>query len=165
MRLLLAILIALPVCGRAEPSEVIQRMMDEPASLFDVAMLRLHRIADQVEKTLSPRGNVNANYYTDTDRFVIGYSAFNSPKPPDDMYAACERALGQISVFVSKSVPRIFMHAGEKLDRAESGDLRSEMLPKFDFYCVFYGRDSADVLFRATLKPGDAEMTIQVGLH
>ena len=87
---------------RAEPGQVVNWMMNEPASLFDVGMLRLDRKLDRnFEKSDRQREVTSSVHYNwEDNRIIINANIFWLQKPKEDQMTKfkddCKSMIGDL---------------------------------------------------------------------
>ena len=155
-------LLLLPLCSQAAPGGVTQYLINEPASMLDVGMLRLDNL------TIWFRGavglywrhvDINSEYDPDTDRIYISISASDTSSTAEQMSDGCREALRQLGIVISKSLPDLFQHVGYR-NPMEPKELGSTLHGMVELSCSVYGRSSSDLRFHATQALGATKMTI-----
>ena len=165
----LFLLFLFPTLVFAEPGPTTQYLMNEPASLFDVGMVRLrfliHRWEDQMTgnyrykaQSDKARGGVQAQYRHEDDKIYVSISMRDDLATEDQMEAGCRYALQHIAIYVSKSVPSLFRHAGNA-DPNEFKRLRDPLVEMFELRCSVSDNHS-NGRFWATKRLGEEDMTI-----
>ena len=166
----LILLFLFPVLVHAAPGPATQYLMNEPASLFDVGMLRLQHLIGYWEKQMTFNyrlksqsdpvgGNVNAYYQSENDKIYVVLSTFDESATEQQMEAGCRYALQHIRIYVSKNLHGMFRHIGNN-DSLEPAELMSAVTDMFELRCYVSGRSSADGRFWATQTLGANDMTI-----
>lgn len=166
---LLAVL--LPLVALADPGPTTQYLLSEPATLFDVGMLRLDDLTDEFEDRVGLhwtdgdemtwfKAEVNSYYEPDDDTIYVSFSVANSDASEEQMAEGCRNAMHQMNIWLQKSLPRLFEHIGSEIaDRPD--DFNSDLINMFEIRCYFSSaRSSAEGRFWAYRKLGDEEMTI-----
>jgi hypothetical protein len=119
----------IPVLALANPGPVTRELMEEPASLFDVGMLRLKHSIGYWEKQIigsynrssriqagsqpnwhNSSGNVNIAYDHKDDKIYISLSVRDKLPTQAQMQAGCKSGLKEIEIIVRKSGPSFFDH-------------------------------------------------------
>lgn len=172
-----SLLMIIPLLAFAEPGPVTRQLMEEPASLFDIGMLRLeHSIGNWEQQIIgnylyqtkaqtvtpskrhSSHGNVNINYDPITDKIYIHLSMSDAFSTRAQMQAGCQSGFGQIAIIVGKSGSAFFQHhRGVLSSTSSSFDVAISTF--YEFRCYVYGNDSSKGRFWATQSPG-SEMKI-----
>ncbi len=166
----LIFLFLFPVLVWAEPGPATQYLMNEPASLFDVGMIRLHHLIGYWEKQMtgnykrksqsgSVGGNVNAYYRSEDDTIYVVLSAMDESATKEQMEAGCRYALFHMRIYVGKSLHELFQHVGYRKS-SEPSSLGSAVRDMFEFRCYVSGHDSSMGRFWATQALQAEEMTI-----
>ncbi|MFT5116022.1 MAG: hypothetical protein ACI9H8_000282 [Lysobacterales bacterium] len=166
----LILLFLIPTLVYAEPGPATQYLMNEPASLFDVGMLRLKHTIAYWERQMTGNyknksggnsigGNVNVSYRPEDDKIYVGLSVMDSSATHEQMEAGCRYALRHIQIYVSKSAHALYQHVGYR-DSAEPEELDSSVRDMFVLRCYVSGNDSSKGRFWASQTLGDADMTI-----
>jgi len=141
----LFILALIPTLTYAAPGPVTQHLMNEPASLFDVAMLRLRQSIGYWEKQMVLNykresrsdisgGNVNAYYQAEDDKIYIVLSIEDESPTTEQMEAGCRYALAHIGIYLRKMLPGLFQHSGP-VKSAEPIDLIDVAVDMFELQC------------------------------
>lgn len=173
------ILFLFPLLIRAEPGTLTLELMNKPASLFDVAMLRLHRVLDYWEDQITSSyqrhssssthaGSINANYSWEDDKIYVSFSVTDHNGTGEEMQAGCQNVLGYLRVYVGKGVPGLFMHVGggdvERQSAAIANIQWTEFAAKtsemFEFRCYVSGGDSSNLRFRSSQTLAETEMKV-----
>lgn len=169
MKKILALLL-FPLLAWPAPGAVTQYLMDEPASLFDIGMLRLQKLATWAEShvgysytlrdKLKPMSrNISAHYDADVDKIYVTFFAMDESGSEPELEEGCRKALNQLRIVVSKSVPGVFRHSGSA-DPAEPTALAHTLHDMFELRCYVSGHDSSDGRFWAIQKLDEQDMTI-----
>ena len=167
-RLILFFLFPALVC--AAPGPATQYLMNEPASLFDVGMLRLHHLIGYWEKQMTFNyklksqsdpvgGNVNAYYRPEDDKIYVVLSTMDESATEEQMEAGCRYALQHIRIYVRKSLHVLFQHVGHS-DPSKPFALHSAVGEMFELRCYVSAHDSSVGRFWATQTLRAEEMTI-----
>jgi len=171
MRKLLVILL-FPVMATAEPGPLTQYLINEPATLMDVAMVRFQTLATEFENRVGLHwtddkgemvffgASVDPYYEADDDKIYVGISVMSSKPTYAQMEEGCTNAIGQLRIWVGKSLHTLFTHVGY-----EDPSRPKEYYRGFDdmivFRCYFStGTDSSAGRFWATQALGDRAMAI-----
>ena len=160
-----------PIIVTAEPGSVTQYLMNEPATLLDVGMVRLDTLTTEFEKRVGLgwteneemkffRAEVNVQYEPDDDRIYVGFLIMNSEPSDAQMEEACENAMWQMSIWLRKSLPGLFLHIGYD-DPSKPPDLYKAFQEIIVLRCYFSSaRDTSQGRFWASRSLGDRKMTI-----
>lgn len=168
----LLLLLLVPLMSNAAPGAVTQYLMNEPATLLDVAMLRLDRLTHEFRERVGLswttddggkqlfRAEVNARYEPDDDKIYVSFSAMNSTPTPAQMEEGCTEAFFQMSIWLSKGWPQIFLHTGY-VDPDQPPNMNDALREMIVLRCYFSSsRSSAEGRFWASKRLGDENMTI-----
>ncbi|MDJ0711539.1 MAG: hypothetical protein QNJ14_14200 [Woeseiaceae bacterium] len=168
-RSLLAVLF--PLVALADPSPTTRYLFNEPATLFDIGMVRLEDLTDEFENRVGLHwtdgdemkwfeAEVNSYYGPDEDTVVVGFSVANSDANEEQMAEGCENAINQMQIWLRKSLPRLFEHVGREMeDRPDS--FNSDLTNMFEIRCYFSSaRSSAEGRYWAYRRLSDDETTV-----
>lgn len=170
MKKLIALLL-LPFAANAEPGPTTQYLMTEPASLFDVGMVRLDILTTEFEKRVGLswatntgsreffEAEVNSHYDRDDDRIYVSFLVMNSEATPAQMEEGCGVAMSQMGIWLRKSLPDLFL----PFRPASSTDvnLSNALREVFVMRCyVSSARDTSAGRFWASRSLTDRAMTI-----
>jgi len=123
MQKLLALLL-LPFLVNAEDSSISKLLRDEPASLLDIGMIRLDNLARDFGRRVGVywttasgtkeafRADISTWYDAKDDKIHIHFFVMDSVAVDAQMKEGCEMAMEQISIWIWKSLPGLFLHAG-----------------------------------------------------
>lgn len=173
MKRIIAMLL-LPVLGNAEPGPVTRYLINEPASLLDIGMMRLETLTTEFEKRVGLywtendelkffRSEVNSSYEPADDRIYVSFLAMNSDATEAQMAEGCRNAMSQMNIWLMKSLPGLFLHVGDD-DPSLPADFYQKLRNMFELRCYFSSaQDSSEGRFWASRTLGtlgDDEMTI-----
>jgi hypothetical protein len=167
-RLMLLFLSPALVCAELGPTT--QYLMNEPASLFDIGMVRLENLIGYWEKQMTSNykarsksdpvgGNVNAYYRAEDDKIYVVLSTMDESATEEQMEAGCRYALQHIRIYVRKNLHVLFQHVGYR-DPSEPAALVSTVGEMFELRCYVSGHSSSQGRFWATQTLRADEMTI-----
>ena len=106
------------------------------------------------------KAEVNSRYEPDDDTIVVVVSFSSNDASEAQMAEGCENAIGQMHIWLRKSVPRLFEHVGRATENRPDGFV-SDLTNMFEIRCyVSSARSSAEGRFWAYRRLGDDEMTI-----
>jgi hypothetical protein len=120
----LIVLLLWPLLASAEPASPSKFLMNEPATLFDVGMVRLGILTTDFERRVGLlwttasgtseffRAGVNSSYDAKDDKISVHFLIMNSVATDAQMKEGCEMAMGQMSIWLMKSLPHLFLHEG-----------------------------------------------------
>jgi len=173
MRKILAMLF-FPLVLNAEPGPTTQYLMNEPATLFDIAMVRLDDLTDEFENRVGLhwtdgdemkwfRAEINPYYEPDADKIYVGMTLMKSGANRVQMAEGCQYAMMQMNIWLLKSLPRIFLHVDHR-GTPSPKDLFSGLTDMIEIRCSFSsGNDESNEPFMAHRKLGslgDNQMVI-----
>jgi len=173
MRKTIALLLV-PLFAGAEPGPTIQYLFNEPATLLDVAMVRLDDLTDEFENRVGLywtegdemaffKAEINSNYEPDDDKIYVSFLVMSSEAVEEQMAEGCRNAMSQMNIWLVKSLHRMFPHVGYE-DPSMPADFYVGLKDMFEIRCYFSsGRDTSEGRFWAHRKLGslgDNEMTI-----
>ncbi|MDJ0657141.1 MAG: hypothetical protein QNJ40_23480 [Xanthomonadales bacterium] len=151
-------LLLCPLCLFAQPGPTAQNLMNQPASMFDVGMIRMRYALDWAKlqsepawknQTQSRSGiDINAYYDTDRDRIKVSISAMDWEIGEEQLEEGCDRALKPVMITMSKSIPGLFLSVGHELDKGEISRLRDELADIIEVHCIVWGRATTDLRYK-----------------
>ena len=161
-------LLLLPVLAAASPGDVTRTLMNEPATLFDVGMIRLANVVEWAESHVTfawtlegqsrPVANgLNSHYDSESDMIYVSITVMDENATETQMHNGCEQALRQLQIVISKSLPELFGHVGE----AESPVPLDKLRDTFELRCYVSGNTSSEGRFWGSMSLDYAdEMTV-----
>lgn len=172
MKKLLTILILVPVAAVGDHRPEFQSLIDEPASMLDIAMLRLEDFVfwtkpymageyHSAAKTDKRRHiDINANYSEDEGVIHVSVSLMDLQSTSEQMEAGCRRVLTMMRINISKGLGHIFSHVDSSFSPSANGQ-PADLSRMITLSCHVYGRSSTERRFGGTmpLKLGE-EMEI-----
>ncbi len=145
MRFLLAALVIFSAHGAAASTgSHVKELMNQPASLFDIGMQRLPSNADQFGRFYRSASNdenaslsLNWQFQKESNQIIGSMNIFDKNSDEKAMRAGCEYVLNQMRIWVSKSLPKAFMHQGWDWDDStdKTKALDKELRSMFVFSC------------------------------
>lgn len=173
MKKLLSLLVLLPIAAVAEHRPEFQSLIDEPANMLDIAMLRIqdftiwtepfmafeYQIAAERDKRR--RMDINAAYREDDGVIQISASLMDLESTPAQTEAGCRRVLTMLRINISKGLHRLFSHVDGSYQPSANGQ-PADRRGMIKLSCHVYGRNSTDRRFggEMSLEP-DGEMEIR----
>ena len=159
-----------PLVALADPSPTTKYLFSQPATLFDIGMVRLDDLTDEFENRVGLhwtngeemklfKAEVNSYYEPDDDTIYVVFSVANSDANEEQMAEGCENATNQMRIWLRKTLPRMFEHVGSEMENRPN-DFNSELSEMIEIRCYFSSRSSAEGRFWAYRKLDDKEMTI-----
>jgi len=118
------VLLLLPFLANAEESSISKVLRNEPATLLDIGMVRLDRLTEDFGKRVGVywttasgtkeafRADISTWYDAKEDKIHVHFFAMDSVAVDAQMKEGCEMAMEQISIWIRKSLPGLFLHAG-----------------------------------------------------
>ena len=156
------VLMLLPLCAQGAPGGVTQYLINEPASMLDVGMVRLDNLTTWFRGAVGlywRHVDINSQYDPDTDRISISITTMDTTSTAEQMKDGCREALQQLQIVVMKSLPDLFQHVGYS-NPMEPEKLGNTLRGMVELSCSVYGRSSSDLRFHATQALGATKMTI-----
>lgn len=161
-----------PLIANAQPGPATQYLMSEPTTLFDIGLLRLAALTAQFQQRVGLswvasdgrreffKAEVNSNYEAEEDKLYVSFLVMNSEATDAQMEDGCRNALGQMSVWLYKSLPLLFMHAAGG-DSADANRLLGPLQDMFVLRCYVSSKHStAEGRFWASKTLKANELTI-----
>ena len=146
-RLLLALLL-LPLIATADPGKATRYLINEPASLLDIMMIRLNITLDNLEEILQEEFDTRtgttglgasavASYDYENDLIVVGVHHLDLGENITDlelMEIGCRSSLWLVKEFVGTSIENSFSHEGYK-SADEPEDLLEQVKKRVQLDC------------------------------
>lgn len=168
MNKLLALLIFVSMGAAADHRPEFQSLIDEPANMLDVTMLRLqdfiiwtkpfmageYHIAAKTEK--QRHIDINASYRQDDGVIHISASLMDLQSTPTQMEAGCRRVLTMLRINVRKGLNYYFSHADGSFRPTANGK-PADQFGMIELSCHVYGRSSTDRRFSGAMRLHDDE--------
>ncbi|MDH3441442.1 MAG: hypothetical protein OEM63_11865 [Gammaproteobacteria bacterium] len=170
--LTLFVLVPLAAATAADHRPEFQSLIDEPANMLDIAMVRLqdfifwtkpymageYHIAAGTDK--QRHIDINADYRADDGVIHISALLFDSQSSTEQMEAGCRRVLGMMRINVSKGLGRYFSHVDGSFRPSANGQ-PADLFGMIELSCQVDGGNTNGRQFRGVmpLKLG-AEMEI-----
>ena len=170
MKKLLALLL-LPLTIHAESPSITQRLMDEPATMLDIGMIRLNTMIAGFEKSVGLhwtedgqyrffKASIDSAYVADDDKIYVSFLVMSSEPNEAQMAEGCHNAMRQMSYWIMKSVHVLFRHAGDDGQSNPPG-YNQGVRELFEFRCYFSsGTDTSEGRFWASRSLSDEKMKI-----
>ena len=170
MKMLIALLLV-PIGAMAQSESATRQLLNQPTSLLDVGMVRLQMLTGEFERRVGlswttsdgkrERFKAKANSYfdTDADRIYVSFTIMNSEATYPQMEEGCRTAMGQMGVWLMKSLPELFSHVGS--DRTEKAKLFDALREMVVLRCyVSSGGDTSEGRFWGSQTLKDWTMSI-----
>lgn len=164
-------ILLMPALAQAGPGPATRYLMNERATLLDIGMMRLETLTHEFQGRVgldwtdkgSPkffRAGINTLYDPKDDKIYVHFLVMNSDATAEQMAEGCKNAMGQMSTWLLKSLPRLFLHTGYD-DPLVPVSLPKELAAMFELRCYFSSaRDTSEGRFWASQSLGDVEMKI-----
>jgi hypothetical protein len=136
----------------------VEGLQSQAASLFDLGMQRLPPNISMFDGFYRSGSNnrqasLDLNWWFEKDagQIVGSLGVWDATSDHAAMEAGCQEVLVQLSRWVNKSLPKIFMHHGWDWDdySDDMKPLDTELREMFDLTCIVYGHSTNNVRFRA----------------
>lgn len=174
MKRAIAILL-IPLLSAAEPGPVTQYLSNEPATLLDIAMMRLETLTTEFEKRVGLhwtdneemkffRAEINSQYEPDKDKIYVSFLVMSSEPTDEQMAEGCSNAMAQMNIWLLKSLHVLFEHTGD-VDPSRPPDFYNGLKEMFELRCYFSsGRDTSEGRFWASRSLGNlGDRQMQIG--
>jgi hypothetical protein len=175
MKALLALFIVTPLSALADHRPEFQSLVDEPANMLDIAMLRLEDFIVWTKPNLAAEYHIaggtdkqrhidiNADYREDDGVIHVSASLMDLQSTPEQMEAGCRRVLNMMRINISKGLGGIFSHVDGSFSPSANGQ-PANLFGMIELSCHVYGRSSTDRRFGGamTLEPGAAMELLEV---
>ena len=163
MKKLLALCVLLPIVAVADQRPEFQSLIDEPANMLDIAMLRLqdfiiwtepfmaseYHIAAETDQQLHI--DINADYRADEGVIHISTSLMDLQSTREQMETGCGRVLTMFRVNLSKELNHIFSHVDGSFRPSAYGQ-PADLQGMIELGCYVYGRSTADRRFGGAMS-------------
>lgn len=163
MKKLLALFVLAPISTVADHRPEFQSLIDEPANMLDIAMLRLqdfitwtepymsgeYHIAAETDRQLHI--DINAEYRADEGVIHVSASQIDLQSTPEQMEAGCERVLTMLRINISKGLHGLFSHVDGSF-QPTANDQPAVLHGMIELSCHVYGRSTAERRFGAELS-------------
>jgi hypothetical protein len=172
MKRLLALFILVPLAALADHRPEFQSLIDEPANMLDIAMLRLadfifwtqpymaaeYHVAAETDK--QHHIDINAEYRTDDGLIHVSASLMDLRSTHEQMEAGCRRVLNMMRINISKGVGGFFSHVDGSFRPSANGQ-PANLYGMIELSCHVHGRSTTDRRFSGAMPLNhDAEMEI-----
>ena len=164
-------LLLFPMLAYAQPGPMTQYLTRERATLLDIGMMRLETLTTDFKNRVgvswteagSPkfsRPEIYTSYEPDDDKIYVDFLVMDSEPTERQMAEGCDSAMTQMSIWLGKSLPKLFLHAGID-DPSMPADSNGTLAKMVEPRCCFSSeRDSAEGRFWASRSLTDKEMKI-----
>ncbi len=119
----LIVFLLFPTLVNANADAVEQYLINEPATLLDVGMLRLENLTNEFEQRVGLhwtdgdkmklfRAEVSSHYDDQAGKIYVTISAMHDEPTEAQMAEGCSNATMQMTIWLIKSLPNLFLHKG-----------------------------------------------------
>jgi len=143
--------------AHSDQRTAIQSLMDEPASLFDISMLRLqdfiiwtkpnmaltYRISSESEVRSV---DINAFYVAEEEQIRVSVSLMDTQSTPVQMEAGCDSVLGLMKINLLKSLPGLFVHVDGSYP-PNLKEMNFNLAELIELSCYVHGRSSSEMRY------------------
>lgn len=172
MKVLLVLFVLTPLAAAADHRPEFQSLIDEPANMLDIAMLRMddfifwtkpymageYHIAAETAK--QHHIDINASYRANDGVIHVSASVMDRQSTREQMEAGCRRVLNMLRINISKGLGSMFSHTDGSFRPSADGQ-PANLFGMIELSCRVYGSGSTDRRFSASMPLyHDAEMTI-----
>jgi hypothetical protein len=167
----IAALLLFPMLAHAQAGQMTQYLTRERATLLDVGMMRLETLTTAFESRVGVhwtengapkffRPSINSSFEPDDEKFYVYFLVMDSMPTEQQMAEGCDNAMTQMSTWLLKSLPKLFLHTGYD-DASMPPGTSKALSDMFELRCYFSSeRDSSEGRFWASRRLTDREMTI-----
>jgi hypothetical protein len=152
MRKLMMFLLV-PTLAHAEPGRVTQYLAGERATLLDVGMMRLEALTDEFENRVGLfwtdhgearpfQADISASYEPGGDKIYVSFAVADNRPTDEQMAEGCEQAMGQMNIWLLKSLPGLFLHSGGGSADVPN-DVMNALPDMFELRCRFSSEQSS----------------------
>lgn len=151
-----------PLLAMAEHKPAFQSLIDEPANMLDISMLRIqdyitwtepfmgYEYVSAADLNRSQHVDINAAYRADDGVIRITASIMDWQSTEQQIEAGCSRVLGMMRINVSKSLHWLFSHVDGSFYPNDEGK-PVDVLEMFELRCYVHGRSTSERRFGAKL--------------
>jgi hypothetical protein len=169
----LLVLLLLPFLAYAENSSISKILKDEPATLLDIGMVRLDNLTGEFGRRVGLywttasdtkeafRADINSWYDAKDDKIYVHFFVMDSAAVDAQMKEGCAMAMEQMSIWIWKSLPGMFLHEGFDNTDGAATQPYSAVADLFELSCyVSAAHDSSVGRFwaRRTLRDPDLKI-------
>ena len=139
----------------ADTGSASRYLAGEPATLLDVGLMRLENLMSEFQSRVGLhwtdngdftffKAEVSSSYEPNDDKIYVYISAANDEPNTVQMAEGCENAMMQMNIWLLKSLPGLFLHAGQEATSTPP-NFNSELLAMFEIRCRFSSRQDSSV--------------------
>ena len=172
MKMFLALFVLIPLAATADHRPEFQSLIDEPASMLDIAMLRLQDFIiwtkpymaaeyhGAAETDRQRHIDINAEYRVDEGVIHVSASLRDQQSNREQLEAGCRRVLTMLRINIAKGLGRNFSHVDGSFRPTADGQ-PADLLGMIEVSCHVWGDSTTEHRFSGTmsLKP-DNEMEV-----
>ena len=148
----------IPMLAHADRRAAIQSLLDEPANLLDITMLRLQDFIIWTEPNMALTYrmksesevrsiNINADYVVESGQIKVSVSVMDTQSTPAQMEAGCDSVLEAIHINLTKSLPGLFIHVDDSYP-LELEEMNFNFAELIELSCYVHGTSSTEVRYR-----------------
>lgn len=169
------LILLIPLLSPAEPGAVTRYLSSEPATLFDIGMMRLETLTTEFEERVGLhwtededkrffRSEINSRYNRANDKIYVSFLVMSSEPTDEQMAEGCANAMAQMNIWLLKSMHELFEHT-PSVDSSRPSGFYSGLRDMFELRCYFSsGRDTSEGRFWASRSLGDlGDRQMQIG--
>jgi hypothetical protein len=166
------VLLLFPFLANAEDSSISVILRNEPATLLDIGMIRLDSLTRKFGSRVGLywtttggtkeafQADINSWYDTEEEKIHVHLFVADSTAVDAQMKEGCEMAMDQIAIWISKSLPGLFLHAGYD-NTVEAARPFDSIVDLFEISCyISAAHDSSIGRFWARRTLRDPELKI-----
>lgn len=162
MKKILALLVFAPMAAVADHQPEFQSLIDEPANMLDVTMVRLQDFIiwtkpfmageyHSAAKTEKQRHiDINASYRQDEGVIHISATLMDLQSTREQMEAGCRRVLTMLRINISKGLNHLFSHVDGSFRPSANGQ-PADLYGMIDLSCHVYGQSTTDRRFSGAM--------------
>ncbi len=170
----IAAMLLAPLVASAAPGQVAQYLINEPATLLDIGMMRLETLTTEFERRVGLHwtdggeskffdASISSEYDSEDGKIYVYFLVMDSEPTELQMAEGCKNALAQMNIWLLKSIHVLFAHVGYD-DPTRPPNFYADASKMFELRCYFSSsRDTSIGRFWASRNLGglgDHEMTI-----
>lgn len=169
MRQLLALFVLIPLAATADHRPEFQSLIDEPANMLDIAMLRLQDFIiwtkpymaaeyhSAAETDRQRHIDINAEYRVDEGVIHVSAWLWDQQSTREQMEAGCRRVLTMLRINISKGLGGLFSHVDGAFRPSANGQ-PADLFGMIELSCHVWGGDTSDRRFSGRSPRLDKEM-------
>ncbi len=162
MKKILVILVLTPIVVVADNRPEFQSLIDEPANMLDIAMLRLENFIIWTKPYMAGEYyvaaetdrrrhiDINVHYSADDGVIHISASMFDLQSSREQMEAGCRRVLTMMRINISKGLGGLFSHVDHSFRPSANGQA-ADLFGMIDLGCHVFGASTTDRRFSGAM--------------